>query len=690
MTSFTSRQALTPQLCGGSTAPALPHCRSPHTLGCGGPAPGLTGPYRALQGLSGERGRAKQRGAVGLCPPPGLCGAAGIGGCREGRCQQRPHPRGQISASLGASTGLGSGRVPGSRAGGHGYGPAGGRAARGGICSWGRGGSRRVLGRNFLPASHSAPLRGGCLERRLQLSRLAHGCPGVGFFSPPGSAVGISAPPAPSYSWRSSAGLYQIRVGCVRSAREDPSSKTWGSCASSCTSGHSAGCPVLTLPPLPASPSGQFAIVRKCRERKTGLEYAAKFIKKRRLSSSRRGVSREEIEREVDILREIQHPNIITLHDIFENKTDVVLILELVSGGELFDFLAEKESLTEEEATQFLKQILDGVHYLHSKRIAHFDLKPENIMLLDKNVPNPRIKLIDFGIAHKIEAGNEFKNIFGTPEFVAPEIVNYEPLGLEADMWSIGVITYILLSGASPFLGETKQETLTNISAVNYDFDEEYFSNTSELAKDFIRRLLVKDPKKRMTIAQSLEHPWIKVIKRRNVRNEDNGKKPERRRLKTTRLKEYTIKSHSSMPPNNTYINFERFSKVMEEVAAAEESLRELERNKKSYQEDIEALLSIYEEKESWYKEENESISQDLRQIRQELQKTETLKKQTQEETKSMLQAANGLKRRYRKLENHYEALAKQVASEMKFVQELVWSIEREKLQSGEGDGSIR
>lgn len=180
------------------------------------------------------------------------------------------------------------------------------------------------------------------------------------------------------------------------------------------------------------------------------------------------------------------------------------------------------------------------------------------------------------------------------------------------------------------------------------------------------------------------------VIKRRNVRNEENCKKPERRRLKTTRLKEYTIKSHSSMPPNNTYINFERFSKVMEEVAAAEESLRELERNKKSFQEDIEALLSIYEEKESWYKEENESISQDLRQIRQELQKTEALKKQAQEETKSVVQVANGLKRRYRKLENHYEALAKQVASEMKFVQELVWSIEREKLQSGEGDGSIR
>lgn len=433
--------------------------------------------------------------------------------------------------------------------------------------------------------------------------------------------------------------------------------------------------------------SGQFAIVRKCKEKSSGVEYAAKFIKKRRLSSSRRGVSREEIEREVNILREIQHSNIITLHDIFENKTDVILILELVSGGELFDFLAEKESLTEEEATQFLKQILDGVQYLHSKRIAHFDLKPENIMLLDKNVPNPRIKLIDFGIAHQIKEGNEFKNIFGTPEFVAPEIVNYEPLGLEADMWSIGVITYILLSGASPFLGETKQETLTNISAVNYDFDEEYFSNTSELAKDFIRRLLVKDPKKRMTIDDSLEHPWIKVIKRRNVRQEDRDHKPERRRLKTTRLKEYTIKSHSSMPPNNTYINFERFSQVLEEITAAEEGLRELERNQRSCREDVAALLSIYEEKEGWYKEENHSISSDLTHIRQELQRTQAQRKKCQEDTRATMQAANILKRKFGRLENRYDVLAEQVASEVRWVEELVKSISVEK--DGFGSGSM-
>ncbi|XP_037103627.1 death-associated protein kinase 2a [Syngnathus acus] len=420
--------------------------------------------------------------------------------------------------------------------------------------------------------------------------------------------------------------------------------------------------------------SGQFAIVKQCREKNTGQEFAAKFIKKRQSIASSRGVRLEEIQREVAILQQIQHQNIVTLHDVYENRTDVVLILELVSGGELFDFLAQKESLSEDEATQFIKQILEGVNYLHSRKIAHFDLKPENIMLLDKNVPLPRIKLIDFGLAHKIEAGVEFKNIFGTPEFVAPEIVNYEPLGLEADMWSIGVITYILLSGASPFLGETKQDTLKNISAINYEFDEEFFCNTSELAKNFISHLLERDKKKRLTIQNALNHPWIKSNERKEENKGQEMQKRERRQLKTKRLKEYTIKSHSSMPPNNTYVNFERFAQVVEDIDQMERSFMSLAASHDSLQEDIDAMVSIYNEKEAWYKEESEEVRHELSQIRYEFRKVESLKRSLQDEMQSFSSSLSGISSRYQERQNHFDALNKELSNELTWLQEVIGS----------------
>ncbi|XP_059385998.1 death-associated protein kinase 3-like isoform X2 [Carassius carassius] len=413
--------------------------------------------------------------------------------------------------------------------------------------------------------------------------------------------------------------------------------------------------------------SGQFAIVKQCREKSSGRDFAAKFIKKRQSIASRRGVLREEIEREVNILQQIHHPNIVTLHDVFENKTDVVLILELVSGGELFDFLAAKESLSEEEATQFIKQILEGVHYLHTRNIAHFDLKPENIMLLDKNALLPRIKLIDFGLAHKIAEGVEFKNIFGTPEFVAPEIVNYEPLGLEADMW---------LSGASPFLGETKQDTLGNISAMNYEFDEEFFGHTSELAKNFIRQLLEKDTKKRLTIQDALNHPWIKSNEHKEERSKAPERKRERRQLKTKRLKEYTIKSHSSMPPNNTYINFERFAQVEEDVSAMEGSFCQLASAHDSLQEDIDALVSVYNEKEMWYKEESESIRHELSQLRYEFRKVEAQRRGVHEDMRSVDASVSRVSERYKERQTRYEALQKELCAELQWVQEVVGSFQ--------------
>ncbi|XP_066062905.1 death-associated protein kinase 2-like isoform X3 [Chamaea fasciata] len=263
--------------------------------------------------------------------------------------------------------------------------------------------------------------------------------------------------------------------------------------------------------------SGHFGVVRLCRERSTGTFYAAKFVKMRRCRGSRLGLERAQVEREVAILHQLDHPNIMRLHNLFTSRAEMVLVLELISGGELFDFIAEKEMLSEEEAIGFLGQILCGVEYLHARLIAHFDLKPENIMLQEKDVPQPWIKIIDFGLAQKLEDGVTFKSLCGTPQYIAPEVINYEPLSPATDMWSIGVITYILLSGLSPFQGETDAETLSNVVAGAYEFEERCFSQTSEMAKDFIRRLLVKEPEHRMTAAECLVHPWIKPLSRKQA-----------------------------------------------------------------------------------------------------------------------------------------------------------------------------
>ncbi|XP_059159950.1 death-associated protein kinase 1-like isoform X2 [Physella acuta] len=253
--------------------------------------------------------------------------------------------------------------------------------------------------------------------------------------------------------------------------------------------------------------SGHFAVVRKVTNKKTNHAYAAKYIRKRR-GGGRKGAKMEDIHKEINILRQLNHKNIISLYDVYETNQEVILILELVTGGELFDYISEKDHLGEEEASAFIAQILHGVKHLHDNNIAHLDLKPENIMLLSRS--SHSIKLIDFGLAQKITEKDDIRALMGTAEFVAPEVVSYDSLSLATDMWSIGVITYILLSGASPFLGDDQQETYHNITAVNYQFDKEYFANTSELAKDFIRKLFVKNPRKRATVDECLNHPWIK------------------------------------------------------------------------------------------------------------------------------------------------------------------------------------
>ncbi|UJR37554.1 hypothetical protein I4U23_030255 [Adineta vaga] len=268
--------------------------------------------------------------------------------------------------------------------------------------------------------------------------------------------------------------------------------------------------------------SGQFAVVKLVRELSTGHEYAAKFVRKKKCIAGKRGLKREEILREAEILDELApHPNVVTLHDVFENKHEIILVLELVGGGELFHYIAEKDTLNEEEAAKFILQILEGVHHMHEKNVVHLDLKPENIMLLEKN--KTQIKIIDFGISRKLRPNEQTKETFGTPEFVAPEVIAFEPVTLATDMWSIGVITYILLSGASPFLGNTNQETFTNITQVDYRFDEEFFANTSDLAKDFIQQLFVKNPRQRATVFDCLNHAWIKPRRRKDEEQRRNA-----------------------------------------------------------------------------------------------------------------------------------------------------------------------
>ncbi|KAJ1526052.1 hypothetical protein ONE63_009219 [Megalurothrips usitatus] len=248
---------------------------------------------------------------------------------------------------------------------------------------------------------------------------------------------------------------------------------------------------------------GKFGTVYRCREKTTGLSLAAKFV------SVARKEDRRNVEREVDIMRALQHPRLLQLYDAFEYEKNVCLILELIEGGELFERVIDDDFvLTEKSCTIFMRQICEGIQFIHQQHILHLDLKPENILCLTKT--GNRIKIIDFGLARRYEPGKKLQVLFGTPEFVAPEVVNFDPIGFNTDMWSIGVICYVLLSGLSPFMGDTDIETMANVTVANYDFDDEVFEEISEDAKDFISKLLVKEKEKRMCAEACLHHRWLR------------------------------------------------------------------------------------------------------------------------------------------------------------------------------------
>ncbi|XP_056124938.1 kalirin-like isoform X2 [Rhinichthys klamathensis goyatoka] len=246
---------------------------------------------------------------------------------------------------------------------------------------------------------------------------------------------------------------------------------------------------------------GRFSVVRKCLSKASKKEVAVKCVNKKMQK-------KEQVAHEADILRHVQHPQLVALIDTYESPTAYMLVLELVEDGRLLDYLVAHDELMEEKVAFFIKDTLEALQHLHTCRVAHLDLKPENL-LVDLHVPVPCVKLSDLGDAVQVSGHRYVHILLGNPEFAAPELVQGTPVSLSTDVWSVGVLAYVLLSGVSPFLDESLEETCVNICRLDFCFPEEYFCGVSQAAKDFIVSTLNQDPRKRPSSASCLQHPWV-------------------------------------------------------------------------------------------------------------------------------------------------------------------------------------
>ena len=247
---------------------------------------------------------------------------------------------------------------------------------------------------------------------------------------------------------------------------------------------------------------GRFGVVFKVKDKGNGEILAAKFVRCRKMEE------KQKCKDEIAIMNILESSKLLQLAAAYENPREMIMLMEYIGGGELFEkVVAEDFVLTERDCILFMRQICEAVGFMHEKNIVHLDLKPENVLCESKK--SHLIKIIDFGLTKKLKPGEDVRILFGTPEFVSPEVISYEPVSTTSDMWSVGVICYVLLSGLSPFMGDSDVETFANISGIAYDFDDEAFDNISEEAKDFISKLLVKFQNKRLTAKSALLHPWL-------------------------------------------------------------------------------------------------------------------------------------------------------------------------------------
>uniref|UniRef100_A0A3Q3R1Q6 Protein kinase domain-containing protein n=1 Tax=Monopterus albus TaxID=43700 RepID=A0A3Q3R1Q6_MONAL len=246
---------------------------------------------------------------------------------------------------------------------------------------------------------------------------------------------------------------------------------------------------------------GQFGIVHRCVEVSSEKTYMAKFVKVR-------GADQAIVKKEIATLKLARHTNYLLLHESFSSPEELVMIYDFISGADIFERLSTAEfELSEREIVNYIRQICSALQFLHSQSYGHFDIRPENIVYTTRT--SSHVKIIELGQSRHLTPGDQFKIQYTTVEYAAPEIHQCDMVSTVTDMWSVGVLAYVLLSGLNPFTAETNQQMIDNISTAAYSYDDEYFKQVSVEALDFTDRLMTKERKHRMTATEALAHPWL-------------------------------------------------------------------------------------------------------------------------------------------------------------------------------------
>jgi len=246
---------------------------------------------------------------------------------------------------------------------------------------------------------------------------------------------------------------------------------------------------------------GYFAVVKVGVDRKTSEKVAVKLVNKSLVEKE------ETLANEIDILGSIDHPGVVSMKAIFDTEDILYIVMELMDGGELYEEIVKRKTFTEHDAAEIVRQLCDALAYLHQRGIVHRDLKLENLLLKKKSALE--IKLADFGLS-KLYSGQALQTACGTPFYVAPDVLLGTGYGPSVDMWSVGVLLYVLLSGRLPFAADSDAELFRLIIAGNLVWKSPQFDAVSADAKDLIKKLINTDSEARWNAKQAVEHPWIK------------------------------------------------------------------------------------------------------------------------------------------------------------------------------------